>query len=114
MGLMGSKGLTRRKFFRRSTEFGLALQGLASPAFPVKWVPTGGTLNAIPIGHEYRQDDLPTLGVAPDGTIWAAWLSFDGQRDDIAIRSYKNQTWQNLQWVPGTSGDSWLPQVAVD
>ncbi len=66
------------------------------------------------IGHEYRQDDLPAIAAAPDGSLWAAWLSFAGDRDDIAIRRYRNQKWESLQWVPGTSGDSWLPQVAVD
>jgi hypothetical protein len=46
--------------------------------------------------------------------LWAAWLSFAGDRDDIAIRRYRNGKWENLQWVPGTSGDSWLPQIGVD
>ncbi len=69
---------------------------------------------ATPIGHETREDDSPTLAVAPNGDLWAAWLSFDGQRDDIAIRRYSQGKWQNLQWVPGTSGDGWLPQIAVD
>jgi hypothetical protein len=66
------------------------------------------------VGHEYRQDDLPSIAMAPDGTVWVAWLSFDGSRDDIALRFYKSGEWENLQWVPATSGDSWLPQVAVD
>jgi hypothetical protein len=66
------------------------------------------------IGHEYRQDDWPSVAAAPDGALWAAWLSFDGSRDDIAIRRFRENKWENLLWVPGTSGDSWSPQVAVD
>jgi hypothetical protein len=66
------------------------------------------------IGHEYRQDDSPALAAAPDGSLWAAWLSFAGDRDDIAIRRYRSGKWENLQWVPGTSGDNWQPQIAVD
>ncbi|MBM3811438.1 MAG: hypothetical protein FJW20_07355 [Acidimicrobiia bacterium] len=66
------------------------------------------------VGHEFRQDDLPAIAAAPDGSIWAAWLSFVGDRDDVAIRQYKDGKWGSLQWVPNTSGDSWLPQVGVD
>ncbi len=69
---------------------------------------------ATMVGHEFRQDDLPQIAAAPDGSIWTAFLSFAGDRDDIAIRRYHEGRWQNLQWVPGTSGDSWLPQIAVD
>ena len=68
----------------------------------------------IAVGHESRQDDMPSIAAAPDGSIWVAWLSFDGHRDDIAIRHFMDGTWQNLHWVPGASGDSWLPQVGVD
>jgi hypothetical protein len=46
--------------------------------------------------------------------LWIAWLSFVGDRDDVVIRHYSGGKWSNLQWVPGTSGDSFLPQVAVD
>ncbi len=71
-------------------------------------------MSAVAVGHEYREDDLPSIAAAPDGSIWAAWLSFAGNRDDVAIRHHEHNEWSNIQWVPGTSGDSWLPQVAVD
>jgi len=66
------------------------------------------------VGHEFRQDDLPSIAAAPDGSLWVAWLSWDGNRDDVAIRHYADGKWGNLQWVSNTSGDSWLPQVGVD
>src|SRR5215472_8755695 len=66
------------------------------------------------VGHEYRQDDWPAIAAAPDGSLWIAWLSFVGDRDDVVIRHYSGGKWSNLQWVPGTSGDSFLPQIAVD
>jgi hypothetical protein len=74
----------------------------------------GERVTAAAIGHEYRQDDLPSIAAAPGGSLWAAWLSFAGDRDDIGIRRYAGGQWGNIQWVPGTSGDSWLPQVAAD
>ncbi|MCL5746085.1 MAG: hypothetical protein M1541_19510, partial [Acidobacteria bacterium] len=66
------------------------------------------------VGHEYRQDDLPSITASPDGSLWVAWLSFSGERDDIGLRRFQNGRWGNLLWVPGVSGDVWLPQVAAD
>jgi hypothetical protein len=45
------------------------------------------TISPVVIGHEYRQDDLPSLAAAPDGSLWAAWLSFAGDRDVGVIAS---------------------------
>lgn len=66
------------------------------------------------VGHEFRQDDLPSIATGPDGSMWIAWLSFVGDRDDVVIRQYKDGVWGTMQWVPNTSGDSFLPQVGVD
>ena len=66
------------------------------------------------VGHEFRQDDCPSIAAAPDGSAWVAWLSFEGSRDDVAIRRFQDGKWANLQWVPGSSGDVWMPQVAAD
>ena len=95
---------------------GLPLLLLMNPgsATLLETSPESGPGTAIPVGHESRQDDMPSIAAAPDGTVWVAWLSFDGRRDDVAIRHYKDGTWQNLHWVPGTSGDSWLPQIGLD
>src|SRR5215469_5820491 len=65
-------------------------------------------------GHEFRQDDWPSIAVGPDGSAWVAWLSFAGDRDDVGLRRYRNGKWENLQWVPATSGDNMMPQVAID
>src|SRR5580704_8491972 len=73
-----------------------------------------GQMSATAVGHQFRQDDWPSIAAAPDGSLWIAWLSFVGDRDDVVIRHYSGGKWGNLQWAPGTSGDSFLPQVAVD
>jgi hypothetical protein len=77
-------------------------------------LPGGGEISAAMVGHQFRQDDLPAVAASPDGSMWIAWLSFVGDRDDVVIRHYVDGHWSNLQWVPNTSGDSWLPQIAVD
>ncbi len=66
------------------------------------------------IGTERREDDLPSIAASPDGSLWAAWLSYSDRRDDIGLRQYRNNQWSNLQRLPGVSGDVWLPQVGVD
>ncbi|MBM3727594.1 MAG: hypothetical protein FJW40_19515 [Acidobacteria bacterium] len=86
----------------------------AAPAAAMMQLSGGGQMMAAAVGHEFRQDDSPAIAAGPDGSLWVAWLSFVGDRDDVAIRQYKNGKWGTLQWVPGTSGDSWLPQMAVD
>ena len=73
-----------------------------------------GQIKATAVGHEYRQDDWPSIAASPDGSLWVTWLSFVGERDDLAIRHYKDGQWSNLQWVPNTSGDNWMPQAGVD
>lgn len=88
--------------------------GLPRAPVSAQDVPGGGKVEAVAFGHEYRQDDCPSIAAAPDGSIWAAWLSFGGETDRVAIRSWKDGHWANLQWVPGSEGDNWLPQVMVD
>ncbi len=83
-------------------------------AFLVSIAPLWAQISATAVGHQFRQDDWPSIAAAPDGSAWVAWLSFVGDRDDVVIRHFKDGKWGNLQWVPGTSGDSFMPQTGVD
>jgi hypothetical protein len=65
-------------------------------------------------GTETWQDDLPAIAASTDGSLWMAYLSFSGTRDDIAVRQLKDGVWGAMVIVPNTSGDSWLPQIGVD
>lgn len=65
-------------------------------------------------GAEMREDDLPSIAAAPDGSLWFVWMSYADRRDEIAVRRRQNGVWGNLQYVPNTSGDVWLPQAGVD
>ena len=53
--------------------------------------PVWGQITATAVGHQFRQDDWPAIAAAPDGSLWVAWLSFDGDRDDVAIRHYQGR-----------------------
>ena len=84
----------------------------AAHAFPLQ--EEFGNQTSVAVGHETRQDDMPSITVAPDGSVWVAWLSFGNGRDDVALRRFKDGKWRNIHWVPNTSGDSWMPQVCID
>src|SRR5260370_31792847 len=75
--------------------------------------PSWAQISSTAVGHQFRQEDWPSIAAAADGSLWVAWLSFVGDRDDVVIRHYSGGKCGNLQWLPGTSGDSFLPQVAV-
>jgi hypothetical protein len=45
---------------------------------------TATQIPSTPVGHEYREDNLP----------------FAGNRDDVAIRRYDGARWSNIHWVP--------------
>lgn len=80
---------------------------LAAPAF--------GQLELVTsVGTELRSDDLPDIAAAPDGSLWAVWMSHSDRRDEISLRQFRDGIWSNVVMVPGGSGDVWLPQVAVD
>ncbi|MFB3827079.1 MAG: hypothetical protein ACE15B_09925 [Bryobacteraceae bacterium] len=87
--------------------------GGRAAAMSVRQLP-GAELEAVAVGHEYRQDDCPAIAAGPDGAVWAAWLSFDGSADAVAIRRHHEGKWGSLLWVPGASGDTWQPQVMAD
>ena len=65
-------------------------------------------------GTETREDDLPSVAVGPDGSVWLVWMAYSDRRDEIAVRSWKDGEWGNMRYVPNTSGDVWLPQAGVD
>jgi hypothetical protein len=85
----------------------------AAPLLMLAQDAPNSAIPSLAIGHQLRQDDSPVLASSPDGSVWAAWLSFEGSRDDVAIRQFRDGKWGSLQWVPNASGDSWLPQVGV-
>jgi len=62
--------------------------GGAAPQANRTTVEGGVRIASLAIGHRYRQDDWASIAAAPDGSLWLAWLSFNGQRDDLAIRHF--------------------------
>lgn len=57
-----------------------------------------------------REDDFPSVAVAPDGTVWAVWASYSGLYDEIRGRTYRNGGWSTSFPIPGVTGDVWMPR----
>jgi len=55
-------------------------------ALMVSTAPAWAQISATAVGHQFRQDDWPSIAAAPDGSLWSAWLSFVGDSDDVVIR----------------------------
>ena len=70
--------------------------------------------DVVMAGTEMMEDDLPTIASASDGSLWLAWQAYADRRDEIAVRQWKDGRWENMRFVPNTSGDVWLPQAGVD
>ena len=47
---------------------------------------------AMPKGSALEADE-PALAVAPDGTLWLAWVGFDGVDDEIYVTRWDGRAW---------------------
>jgi hypothetical protein len=66
------------------------------------------------ISAEAGESDFPSVAVAADGTVWTAWQSYIGGRDEIHLAKHAAARWLTYTPLPGVSGDVWRPQVAID
>ena len=82
---------------------------LTSPGARVVWLSGLGQLS-----DAKREDDFPSIAVAPDDTVWTVWASYSGLYDEIRARCYRHGAWTTSFPIPGVTGDVWMPQVAVD
>ena len=76
-------------------------------------VQVSGLQSTAKLTDDSRDDDYPSIAVLDDTTAWAVWQSYSGQVDEIRLSKYEG-SWRTFTRVPGTSGDVWGPQVALD
>jgi hypothetical protein len=69
---------------------------------------------AVSLSARGRSDDYPSIAAAPDGSVWAAWISYHDGRDGVVLARMRDNEWRGPIEVPETSGDVWWPQVGVD
>ena len=72
-----------------------------------------GLRSTAKLTDDSRDDDYPSVAVLDETTAWAVWQSYSGQVDEIRLSRYEG-SWRTFTRVPGTSGDVWRPQVALD
>jgi lysophospholipase L1-like esterase len=74
------------------------------------------TPEMVPMGGISRPKE-PTLAAAPDGTLWLAWVGFDGVDDEIYASHWDGRSWSSPQQVNADDGDPSLydrqPRLAV-
>ena len=78
-----------------------------------KGVRVSGLRSTSKLTDDSRDDDYPAVAVLDDTTAWAVWQSYSGQAEQIRLSKYEGG-WRTFTRVPGTSGDVWRPQVALD
>ena len=66
--------------------FCLALNSSNLASLDAQSRPDNPASPVVMVGTENREDDLPSLAAAPDGSLWLAWLAYSDGRDDIALR----------------------------
>ena len=69
--------------------------------------------DAVKLTDDSRDDDYPSIVASGDGTTWAVWQSYSGQKDEVRIAQYDGK-WKHFTPLPGGSGDVWRPQVVLD
>jgi hypothetical protein len=101
----------------RQGSFGVRLAEL-DWAFPVERLGGAVRLVRLPshtrLSGELRENDFPDIAAAPDGTLWAVWVSYSGGRDELHLAQFRNGVWHAPTPVPGVSGDVWRPRVALE
>ncbi len=68
----------------------------------------------LPLGDPQRHNDFPSAAAAPNGDIWTVWSSYSGLREEIHVRRFSKGHWYATLPIPEVSGDTWMPQVAID
>ena len=73
---------------------------------------------ALRMTENIRFDDFPAIASNPRNrdVVYAVWLSYSGQQDQLRLAEYraKDQIWGQWNPVPGVSGDVWRPSLAFD
>ena len=78
-----------------------------------KGVRVDGLQSTSKLTDDSRDDDYPSVAVLDETTAWAVWQSYSGQAEEIRLSKHEG-SWRTFTRVPGTSGDVWRPQVALD
>jgi len=66
-----------------------------------------------PISDPQRHNDFPSAAATSGGDVWTVWSSYSGLREELHVRRFSKGHWYATTLIPGVSGDTWMPQVAI-
>jgi lysophospholipase L1-like esterase len=72
------------------------------------WAGTGWSRPEVVPAGKWTDVDEPTLAAAPDGTLWLAWVGFDGEDDGIVASHWDGGAWSSPQQVSADEDDASL------
>jgi len=77
--------------------------------FTIERIPT-----ALSISHPDRQADFASLTASPSGELWAAWVSFKDNRNEVHARRYDGRVWEPSIKLSEDHSDIHLVKTARD
>ena len=89
----------------------------ATPFDPERPIPVDGRFDhAVKLTADPSWDDFPVVAAHPEHGAWVAWLSYNGQHDELRLARYYDEpgafgTWNH---VPTARGELWRPTAVVD
>ncbi len=68
----------------------------------------------LPVSQTTAQEDYPSIAVAPDGGVYATWISYKDGADTVYSSALENQAWSTPQKVTERTGIYGSSLVAAD
>lgn len=70
----------------------------------------------VRLSHDRSWDDFPVVASHPDHGAWVAWISFNGQQDELRLAPWVDPPGAFGAWnaVPTAHGRLWRPAAVVD
>ena len=65
-------------------------------------------------GLTYADDATLVTTDAGDGSLWTAWVSWDGETDCVVASRRQDDAWQDPVRLSGDTTDHWRPALACD
>ena len=76
---------------------------------------TAGEIAASRVSREDRTSDWPAIATAPDGTLWTAYIEWDGEQSDqvVARRRDASGKWDEPVSIDDGNWDHYIPAIVT-
>jgi len=108
---------TQVKFSTPPGEFTVEPRRL-KPGQPVSLLAGQVEVDRVPSAQKLTGDatenDFADLLAGPDGELWAAWVAYRNQANEVMVRRFNGQAWEGPQTVTAAPGDVFLAKLGRD